>query len=360
MRSEQTFDMIIVGGGIAGCILAMQMHFQQKKVLLIDLPDLSSSSKVAAGIWNPVVFKRLSKSYLADELVPYLHSFYAACEQICPQSFVKLLPITKFLKEEQELLLWQNKKEKDLVEYLQDPVKGKSYQENFTHDYLAYAQLKHTGMIDTRIFLSSVQSFLKAQHSHLDETFDFNLLLLKSGEVHYKNYSTPYLVFCEGHLISQNPFFNYIPMKPVKGEVITIEAKQLHIKDIVNKGIFIQPLGNDRYKVGATYNWEDLSDIPSDIGVQYLENQLKKIVDIEYSILSKEAGIRPSVIDRRPLIGQHPKHSTLGLFNGFGTKAVMLAPYLSEIFYKFIYTNGQLPKEIDCQRFNHLMKPTDI
>jgi glycine oxidase len=74
-------DILIVGSGLAGSILATQYLLKNRKVSIIDAPQLSLSSKVAAGIWNPVVFKRLTKSYLADDLIPYLNTFYSEAEQ---------------------------------------------------------------------------------------------------------------------------------------------------------------------------------------------------------------------------------------------------------------------------------------
>lgn len=207
------------------------------------------------------------------------------------------------------------------------------------------------GNIDTSVFLNATGNFLISTNSFFAETFDHSALEHKKDQIIYKGNSAGSVIFCEGHLIGKNPFFSFIPMKPAKGEVLTIRCKELNIDYVLNKGFFILPLGDNVYKVGATYNWEDLNDAASDAGRKELEDKLKKLVPFPYEILKQEAGVRPSVIDRRPVIGKHPKHPELMVFNGFGTKAVMLVPYFAKQFCDYLEGKSELDKEVDCKRF---------
>jgi glycine oxidase len=349
---SKPFDILIVGSGLAGSILATQYLLQKKKVSIIDAPHLSLSSKVAAGIWNPVVFKRLTKSYLADELIPYLNGFYTDAEHLFGEKFTRNIGITKFLTAQNDIDFWIKKANSELSDYLDPmPIQG-DFQAPFITDTKAYAKVKQTGVLDTASFMLSLQYYMQGQNNYLTETFDHAQLIIEKGLVHYKQYSAKQIVFCEGYLVKDNPYFSYLPMKPVKGETLIIEAPTLNLNTIVNKGIFILPLGEHRYKIGATYNWTDLNDIPSAEGIAQLENKLNAIVQVPYRIIKKEAGVRPSVSDRRPIIGLHPKYPEIGIFNGFGTKGVMLCPYLSEIFFKFMYSNLEIPQEINVSRFH--------
>ena len=63
------------------------------------------------------------------------------------------------------------------------------------------------------------------------------------------------------------------------------------------------PLGNDLYKVGATYEWENLNDIPTENGKAELLKKINSVITSPYKIISHDAGVRPSVIDRRPVVG---------------------------------------------------------
>jgi glycine oxidase len=345
------FDIIIVGGGLAGSILAVQCMQQGKKILLIDEPTLSLSSKVAAGIWNPVVFKRLTKSYLADDLMPYLNTFYQKAEIFLKANLVRDISFVKFLKEQHEIDFWQKKINSDMPAYLDELQIDQTYHPQINSDAKAYGKVKQTGVLNTNNFMSSLQVHLKQNNMLLSECFDFKALKISTDKVQYKNISADKIVFCEGYLVKDNPYFSYIPMKPVKGETIIIECKAANISEIINKHLFILPLGDGKYKVGATFNWDDLNDSPSEIGIEKLEAELKHILKLPFTTIKKEAGVRPSVIDRRPVLGAHQVYANMGIFNGFGTKGVMLCPYLSEMFYNFMFHGKTLLSEVDVKRF---------
>jgi glycine oxidase len=348
---KKHFDIIIVGGGLAGSVLTLQCIMQGKKAFLIDEPNLSLSSKVAAGIWNPVVFKRLTKSYLADDLLPYLYTFYQQAEILLQSNFIRDISILKFLKEQHEIDFWQKKMGADMAPYLNELQTNQTYHPQIDDSSKAFGKVKQTGVLNTNVFMLSLQAYLKQNDMLLSQTFDYSELNIANNTIQYKNISADKIVFCEGYLVKDNPYFSYIPMKPVKGETLIIECEQANITDIINKHLFILPLGNDQYKVGATFNWDDLNDTPSDNGIEKLETDLKNILKLPFTILKKEAGVRPSVIDRRPVLGSHPIYPNMGVFNGFGTKGVMLCPYLSEMFYNFMFHEETLLSEVDVKRF---------
>ena len=111
------------------------------------------------------------------------------------------------------------------------------------------------------------------------------------------------------------------------------------------------PVATNTYKVGATYEWVDLTIHPTEKGKSELIDKLKKVIRAPFDIIDHQAGIRPTVLDRRPLIGLHPKHPAVGIFNGMGTKGVMLAPYFAKQFSLFLNGRGNLLDEVNCLRF---------
>jgi glycine oxidase len=298
-----------------------------------------------------VVFKRLTKSYLVDELIPYLNTFYKQAEMLLQSNFIRDISIVKFLKEQHEIDFWQKKINSDMQPFLDELQLNQNYHPHIYNEAKAYGKVKQTGVLNTNVFMLSLHGYLKQNDMLLPQTFDFNDLHITKNEVQYKHISANKIVFCEGYLVKDNPYFSYIPMKPVKGETLIIECKEANITDIINKHLFILPLGEGQYKVGATFNWDDLNDTPSDNGIEKLETELKAILKLPFTILKKEAGVRPSVIDRRPILGSHPVYPNMGIFNGFGTKGVMLCPYLSEMFYNFMFHEKTLLIEVDIKRF---------
>ena len=69
-------------------------------------------------------------------------------------------------------------------------------------------------------------------------------------------------------------------------------------------------------------------------------------------LLDQQAGIRPTVKDRRPLIGRHEEKSNLYIFNGMGTRGVMLAPFFANQLAKHIEEGESLDPEVDIKRFS--------
>jgi glycine/D-amino acid oxidase-like deaminating enzyme len=111
------------------------------------------------------------------------------------------------------------------------------------------------------------------------------------------------------------------------------------------------PLKNDLYKVGATYEWETINDMPTEKGKAELIQKLNSVITSPYLIVSHDAGVRPSVIDRRPVVGKNPEYKNVFIFNGLGTKAVMLAPYFAKQLVNYIQNDSVIDKEVNPERF---------
>lgn len=343
-------DFIVVGQGLAGSVLALKLIENGYTVKVIDKPELSACSKVAAGIWNPVVFKRLTKSWMIDELLPGLLPFYRQAEILFNASLVTERHIIKLFSEQQEVDLWKKKAEGELKHYIDKTI----YHETIggiKNSEFGYSMVLKAGNLDVKLFLELTQKYLSGKQSVLEEPFDHNELKV-SETVRYKNITAKTIVFAEGHLVINNPYFNYIPFKPAKGEVLTISSKNLGIgNNIINKNAFLMHWKKEEYKLGATYDWDNLNDSPSQTAKEELEAKFKKMTQAEFQILKHEAGVRPSVMDRRPVIGAHPKYKNMYIFNGLGTKGVMLAPYFAQKLLHNIRSGEPLSGEFDVSRF---------
>ncbi|MBP7809321.1 MAG: FAD-binding oxidoreductase [Bacteroidia bacterium] len=345
-------DFIVVGQGLAGSVLSIKLIEAGYTVILIDKPELSSCSKIAAGIWNPIVFKRLTKSWMIDDLLPELLAFYKQAELKFKTPLIIERHIVKLFSEQQEADLWKKKANGELENYLDKTIYHDNDFNGIKISAFGYSKVLKSGNLDVKTFLEATQLFLMEKQSMLVE--EFNHQDLSIGEtISYKNINANNIVFAEGYLIKNNPYFNYVPFKPAKGEVLTIKTKNVNIgTNIINKNAFLMQLESDTYKLGATYNWDDLNENQSQSATQELQDKFKKISEVDYAILKHEAGVRPSVIDRRPVMGQHPKHKNVFLFNGLGTKGVMLAPYFAQRLVNYFKSNEPLLEEVNVSRFN--------
>jgi glycine oxidase len=343
-------DFIIVGQGLAGSVLALKLIEHGYSVKVIDKPELSSCSKVAAGIWNPVVFKRLTKSWKADELLPELLQFYRQTEKFFNASLITEREIIKLFSEQQEVDLWKKKAEGEMEGYLDKNI----YQNKINgikNSSFGYSKVLQAGNLDVKRFLDLTRNILIEQKSYLEETFEYDQLKVLDN-ISYKDHHAKQIIFADGHLIKNNPYFNYIPFKPAKGEVLTITSDDLEIGTaIINKNAFLMQLERNTYKLGATYDWENLNDEVSQDALKDLQDRLAKLSNAAYTVAGHKAGVRPSVIDRRPVIGTHPVHQNVVVFNGFGTKGVMLAPYFAKKLVNYFKDKEPLPEETNVTRF---------
>ncbi len=343
-------ELIIVGKGLAANILALRLREHQLSYTIIGDDTLSNCSRIAAGLWNPIVFKRMTNSWKAEELIEELKQFYTAAEKELNSKFYHERKIIKPFFSEEEKNFWI-KKTKELKPFIDAQV----YSPTEEHKNLVipdkYGIVDHCGNIDLQEFLNACEKLHKQSNSLANETFDHSLLKIENDQVTYKDHKAKAIVFCEGHLVKKNPYFSWLPMNPVKGEILDIEAKDILLeKEILNHNAFIFRTGN-RFKMGSTYDWSEFNETPTEKGGSELKEKLKGLITTPYTIVKHQAGIRPSTLDRRPIIGPHPQYKNLFVFNGLGTKGVMLAPYLSKNFVYFYLNKSTLNTDVNIKRY---------
>jgi len=349
-RHRFDVDYIIVGQGLAGSVLAYSLMQKNQKVLVVDEEAKSSSSKVAAGLCNPVVFKRLTKSWMIDEVLPVAKAFYQNQEQLLNEQFYFDVPLYKLFVDEKEQQFWKQKSnEPHLFDWINDKIEFPFDTTLMNYPFGASKTLQ-SGFLKTASWLNQFKNYLIKQDAYLNQKFDYSDIKFKENEVDWKGYSAKKIIFCEGYQSVKNPYFDWLPFKLTKGEVLTVQFKNLELKHAINKGVFVLPYDGN-YKLGATYNWDELDEVSTDEGREQLLKRAARFINDEIEIIEHKAGVRPTVSDRRPLLGMHPKHNQLAVFNGLGTKGVMLAPYFANKMVNFITKNEELPKEVNINRF---------
>ncbi|MGZ4068384.1 MAG: NAD(P)/FAD-dependent oxidoreductase, partial [Bacteroidia bacterium] len=343
---------ILVGQGLAGSILALELLKQGKSIWVIDEPSLSSCSKAAGGIYNPVIFKRLTQSWMAEKTLPYMLEFFHEMEKLLGKKLVYPTKIAKVFSNENEENLWRKKAANELAETIDKNIYNSTEDETLAFIKGNYSFVTAGGYVDVPGFLTLTQNYLREKDSLIPETFDTDLFSENENGVRYKDVAAGKIIFCQGHLSVNNPYFSEVKFKPAKGEVLTIYCEDLKATSVVTKDIFILPLAQKHhFKIGATYDWDDMTDAPTEKAKDSLEEKLKLFLPYSYKIVDHQAGVRPSTIDRRPAIGFNPEHKNTGIFNGFGTKSVMLAPWFAKHFCRFMDNKEELLHEVNCKRF---------
>jgi len=346
-------DYIIVGSGLAG-IAFSEVALQNNKSIFVFNNQSQNSSKIAGGLYNPVILKRFSEVWKADEQLELLYPFYQNLEQKLGIILDYKLPLLRKFYSAEEQNNWFSASDKpNLSKFLSTDLITKKW--NFISSPFNFGEVLFSGYVDTALLVSSYKSFLIEENSYKDETFDYSQLKIYDDFVEYKNIKAKHIVFAEGFGMLSNPFFNALPLDGTKGELLLIKAPNLNLEVIVKSSIFILPVGNDLYKVGATYNWEDKTNTPTEAAKKELVENLKELINCDFEIIEHYAGVRPTVKDRRPLVGTHPLHNNIHVLNGLGTRGVMLAPAMATDLFNHIENNIPLDKNIDIRRIKNFV-----
>ena len=194
--------------------------------------------------------------------------------------------------------------------------------------------------------LENLKELLSKNCSFVNKPFDFSLLLNNN----YDGNQFDEIIFCEGYKGLNNPHFNLLPLTQTKGETLTIKNIKLPENESVNRKCFVLPLSPGVFKIGSTYTWNTADLSPTKEGKNDILNNLSFLTNEKPEIINHSAGIRPTTVDRRPLMGTHPTMKNYHYFNGLGAKGYMLAPRLSFEFAEYLLKNKALNKEVNLTR----------
>jgi glycine oxidase len=339
---------LVVGMGLAGLAYAEQLRRKGLSFHVID-KGFGGSSKIAAGIYNPTVLKRFSLAWNGDLFHSYALPFYNELQDHLQSEFIFPTPIHKIFSKVSEHNSWVVASDQNSLSPFLDPQIHSIINTEIKGIY-GYGKVNHTGRIATQTLLNDfVQSLKTNQFS--EETFEYNKLLISNTVVEYKGIKAKHIVFCEGYQMVNNPFFNSLPLVGSKGEILIIKTKKLQSKPIIKASIFLAPMGDDLYWAGATFERNDKTLKKTLKGREWIEERIQKIIASDYEVVDHITEIRPTVMDRRPLVGTHPDYYNVHLLNGFGTRGVLGAPLLSKWLLDYIMGQFELPEIVNLRRF---------
>lgn len=349
--SKKEVEYIIVGQGLAGSILAWFLLKENKSFIIIDDLKGETSSTKASGLINPITGRRFVKSWLSEELMSFAKETYLEIEQKLNCSLFKETKIHRILQTVEQQNDWASKVEDERFKDYLGQKELVHYDKSIIKNDLACIEIAPVYKIDTPILIESLSNYFTEKDLILREKFEHSLLDVNETEVEYKDIKAKKIIFCEGFNMVYNPFFKNVPLFLSKGEVLHFEAKDLPQDYILGGNTNIIPLGNHTFSVGATYGWGDTSPEPTQAKKEELIEKLEAIINCKYKLLEHNAGIRPTVKDRRPVIGAHPDYKNVLVFNGLGTKGLSLSPYFAQQFVAWLCGKEALNEEVLVERF---------
>lgn len=342
----QEVDFLIVGQGLAGTLFAHHALQQGHPILVLNDETTMASSMVAAGMFTPVNPKRMSVAWMYEQLYATLQQTYAQLEAQTEARFFYHMPIYNVIASAKE--------SNDFSEKMSNPsFTGYVHQE--TQHGLPVKQefggfsINQSGWVDIPVLIESFRNVLRKMNAYQAHLFDSSKLTEQSDGICYENIKAKYVVSCVGHQLHQTGLFG--KHKGTKGDTLIISSKSLPKDWILKKGIYMVPLLDNRFKVGATYNRNFDNAQPQPQDAEELMQKLANLTEVETSVLTHQTAIRPTTPDRKPVLGKWRDHNRVYVFNGLGTKGVTYGPFFARHLFNHIIHNDALMPEVDIKRF---------
>jgi len=344
-------DVLIVGRGIAGNTLALTLLEQGARIKVVDNPNSKCSSRIAAGIFNPFTGKRTVKTWLADDLFPFLLDFYSRIEKKTGMEILHQRPIYRPFLSNEDYNDWVARSTEEDYSSFVNPNPNHAKFSPWIHNPTGGLECKQSGYIDTMAYLNAGENILKTHQALVEEAFLYADLNIIQDGVSWKGSNFRYVIFCEGVYGMKNPFFPNFPLAPNKGEILSVSIPEYPLTEIISKGVFLVQKKASEFVLGSTYRWSFEHEEPEERGAEELLLKLHKWFKAPVKQLKLVAGIRPATRDRRPLLGFLDNNPAVLIFNGLGTKGVSLAPFWANHLCQFILHQKDLDSEVDIRRF---------
>lgn len=339
---------LIFGAGLAGTCLAHRLLSKGIEVKIVDNGS-NHSSAVAAGMVNPMVFRRMNKSWRLDEFLPEAQAFYLEIEQLLQTKFYHPIVIRRFFSSDEERESWQSRSQDEAYRDYLEKLTDSDLQHTAALNTFGSGRVKSAFWVDAAKWVSHHLDYFKKLGRLVQHEFDAQLW--EPAVRKYNGEMYDFVVFCMGYTQKNEATFSYLPLQQTKGQTLLIESEILNQTESLNRKCFVLPYGKGRFRVGATYEFNNPTlHVTEEASATLLEN-LAALGAYQPTVIEQVAGIRPTVLDRRPLMGKHPTYDGVFVFNGLGTKGYMMAPTLARELVAHMLENKPLHPETNISRF---------
>lgn len=336
-------NVLIVGQGIAGTVLASVLHQEGCRVTVADKALPGRSSVVAAGIVNPVTGKRFVKSWRFDEFYPAARDGYLRLQAELDVPVWEPYPIVRMLASAGEANSWSARCAQDDYAPLVSELPDAADWQGLVRGSGCFGLIEQAARVNFQQLLSAFRKKWQQSGNLMEREIRYDEApeLLKKFDA---------VVFCEGFRAPGNPFFPELPWRLAKGEALIVRLKSPQAKAIrkmLKKQIILAPLGDGLFWAGGSYQWHYPDLMPSREEGALLAAHLKDMLEAPFEIVNHLAAVRPAVVHRRPLMGKSRLHDRVFLFNGLGTKGALLAPFMATHFAGYLLRGEALDPEVE-------------
>lgn len=340
-------EFLIIGQGISGTFLSWYLYNAGRSFVVTDDNQPNSSSRVAAGIINPVTGRRIVRTWMIDKLLPFAVNAYAGIGKHLDIDAIAEKKIVDFFPSVQMKIAFEERIAEG-EDFLSLPSDVREYDANFNYHF-GYGIINNAYIVNLQEILSAWRIFLRNEGCLIETKFEVDAT---------KTVNFDKIIFCDGVYSSTNKYFRNLPFALNKGEALIIEARDIPPGFIFKKGLTIAPLSGNLFWVGSSHEWNFSDNQPSQMFYERTISMLSQWLKTPFKVVDRLASVRPATVERRPFVGFHPHFPNVGILNGFGTKGCSLAPYFANQLVDHLTKNSPILAEANINRFTRILQPT--
>jgi hypothetical protein len=351
--SHKKVDYLIIGQGLVGTWLSYFALQAGETCMVLNDSNTAAASQVASGVINPVTGRRIVQTWMIDTFLPFALKAYSDLGAQLNATIVREAPVVLIHPSLQMQESFEYRYEHDNV-YLQKNTPADF--EAFMRSPFGTGQIDQTIWIDLNLMIAGWRQQLIYNAQYIDARFDIADVQITNEGITWNSIQANRIVFCDGIGSMENPYFKMLPFAPNKGEALIVEIKDLPNQTIYKHNVTIVPWKDQLFWVGSNYEWDYADAAPSIAFRTKMEDALRQLLKIPFTVVDHIAGIRPANQERRPFVGMHPIYSAIGICNGMGTKGCSLAPYFAHQLIEHCEKGLPIHAEASLERFEQILK----
>ena len=323
-------DVLIVGQGFAGTLLAWELERAGISFVVADAGHERAATRAAAGIINPITGRRLVKSWRIDPLRPAAAAVFRELEATLGVPLWHEMRVRRIFAEAREREIFAAKQARGELA----PYAGESDDTGFW--------IHGAARVEMGALLTAARVRWRAAGCLGEAVTDLDAAASRHALV----------IDCTGMAATEREDFRFVPWEFSKGEVLTIAVEGLAPDVVLNRRHWITPVGEGSAWVGATHAPGVRESRPGEAARVALEKSARELLGgRDFAVTGQRAGVRVNLPDKRPVAGRHPERERIGLINGLGSKGGLWAPFLARQWAEHLATGKPFDPETDLRRF---------
>jgi len=343
---------LVVGQGLAGTLVSHAALDRGWDCHVVDSGQPSASA-VAAGMFNPMSFRRIVEVWDAAEHLASMRRTYTAIETLLGDRFLHPLPILKRIPNAEYAAEWNRKTES--LPWLEPVQSDLDIRHRFPDAPASaghgYGVVQGGGWLNLPGLIAAWRERLTEQgritHAHWNHV-DLYSTLSEGWDA---------VIDCRGTAAADDPN-GHIDIRANRGEILTVQHTSntanppLPADHILNFGKWTLPVAPGQWRLGASYEWNRKDLNPTGDTANFLLDALRNAAPASgpMDILRHDVGLRPVSRDRRPAVGPWPQKRGLFVFNGLGTRGVLIGPRWAEFLCDIVEGESQPLDIVDPAR----------